>query len=211
MAGRARPESLTPEEAPRARPESLTLEEAPRARLPGVDQVDGRRLAQPLDLQAVHHGEHLGGKLAGIIDDAFGQGGELVQGAPLTGLEVGMRRVAGRERLGLQYREEPDDLRLLGVTPDHRVAHLGQADPAVAPELMHRAAQFLGERAGVLLVAVFQDRDEQAVLGADVMQHARHGQAAAVGDVLHRQAPEAAFGDQFRGHLKDLTSSLGGG
>ena len=65
--------------------------------------------------------------------------------------------------------------------------------------------------AGILLVAIFQDRDEQTVLGTDVVQHARHGQPAAVGDVLHREAPETPLGDQFRGHLEDLTATLGGG
>ena len=61
---------------------------------------------------------------------------------------------------------------------------------------------------GILDVTVLKNGDEQPDLRVDVMQQPGDGQPALVGDVLHRQPPEAAFGDQLAGRLHDLPPAL---
>jgi hypothetical protein len=128
--------------------------------------------------------------------------------------------VARRQRLGLEHGEQPHDLGLCRVAPHERGTQPAQVDARrrdgrpVGGQIRKArriAAQLVRERAGILGVAVVEHREEQPVLRAHVVQQARHGDAAAVGDVLHRQAPEPALGDEARGHLDDLAAALGGG
>ena len=67
-----------------------------------------------------------------------------------------------------------------------------------------------GQRTAVFGVAMVEDREQQPVLGPHVVQQTGDGEPTAVGDVLHRQAPEAALGDEPGGDLDDLLPALRG-
>jgi hypothetical protein len=125
--------------------------------------------------------------------------------------EVVVRRVGRGQRLGVQHRVEPDDLRLLRVPGDHRGAHLGQRqvpDGLVQPVRLD--AEPAGQRVVVDLVAPFEDGDQQRVLGAEVVQQSGVGDPTGGGDVVHRDTPETALADQPGGRVDDLGAPVAG-
>ena len=119
---------------------------------------------------------------------------------PLPVLEVLARRVVRVEGFGVEHREQPDQMRALGVL-GHDVAQVsGQRHRSDGLVVVVRAE--LGHGVGVVHVA--HDQGQQVVLAADVVQQSCLGQAHRVGERLQRRGVVSGPSEQFGRGAFDL-------
>lgn len=163
------------------------------------------RVQKPLRLEAVHDRDDAGGLGLGVYpltEFAFGHAGfdGVGEDAPDYAVAVsrpGVGRVVGRHGLRRQHREQLDQARNSRV-----VVH--DVDEALnGRHTLGNFALFTEETKAVQLVPVFQNSDQKALFGAEMMEETGLGKVGPFRDFGQRRTPVAVLGELLQGDVKD--------